>query len=73
MTAPRLVFLIWALALALVVWRFSPPELEPDSSEHFAGQHALETLRLIEERGITHHGQVALFKHRPGAHGIHLR
>lgn len=47
MTAPRLVFLIWALALALVVWRFSPPELEPDSSEHFAGQHALETLRRL--------------------------
>lgn len=47
LTPPRLIALLWLVALALTIWRFSPPELASDDTPHFAGQHAHETLTRI--------------------------
>ena len=43
----RLAITVWCVAVVACVLRFVPPSLANDDSEHFAGQHAHETLRRL--------------------------
>ncbi|MEM7154556.1 MAG: M20/M25/M40 family metallo-hydrolase [Myxococcota bacterium] len=47
LTPVRLAITVWCVAVVACVLRFRPPALEGDQSEHFAGQHAHETLRRL--------------------------